>query len=147
MRNNIMVDVAGSDASQTAFLRQSELNGTSDYNLFYGATWSADATPLFSGRSLAEWRNASGQDMNSVLDDPQLESTDPDQVHALFARPAENSPAVNSGADLPGNAVDFHGTLRGTAPDRGAVEYSLAPAPISGWQAYCAGGRSATRRK
>lgn len=102
------------------FLSGGSLAGVSDHNLFYGPGWTVTGTELFDARTLSAWRSATGNDTNSLVQDPTFLSLDP--ASASFATPSATSPVVGKGASL-GAALDFHGNLRGAATDIGAIQH------------------------
>ena len=75
-------------------------------------------------------------DAHSFVQDPSIAVTDPSaRTDGSFARPAPTSPAVGSGANLPGVALDFYGNARAPSADRGAVaSLTLAPLALSQWE-------------
>jgi hypothetical protein len=122
VKNNGILDSAGSTAMYTRILRDrsggNTFQGTSNHNIFYGADWDAGMV-LFNTYDLAGWRAASGQDLDSWLQDPVLASLDPESAN--FALPLEGSPFINSG-DITGAVLDFHGNVRDLSQDVGAIE-------------------------
>lgn len=123
IKNNLMLDTAGSKVSQTFFLEirdGSVLNGESNNNLLWGPGWSASGTNLFDGQTLDNWQAVSTNDINSLVEDPRLLSTD--YTEADFCKPQAESPVVNRGEFTP-NALDYYGNLRDDSRDIGACEY------------------------
>jgi hypothetical protein len=102
------------------FLSGGSLAGVSDHNLLYGSGWTVTGTELFDARTLSAWRTATGQDANSLIQDPAFLSLDPNSTS--FATPSAASPVVGKGVPL-GAALDFHGNPRGAAIDIGAVQH------------------------
>jgi hypothetical protein len=132
IENNVMLDAAGTAAQRTAFLRLgggTQLQGASDYNAFWGASWKGQPSGLFPSGTLTAWQTASGLDAHSFVQDPIIAVTDPAaRVDGSFARPAPTSPVVGSGARLPSVALDFYGNPRAGSADRGAaVSFTGAP--------------------
>jgi hypothetical protein len=125
IKNNLMLDMAGSDPIHTFFLDiadGSTFNGESDYNMFYGSSWGANPV-LFDGSTLTNWRSATGNDINSSIANPNLASTD--YANANFCKPQAGSPVINAGAFTPA-ALDYNGNLRGSSIDIGACEYEAS---------------------
>jgi hypothetical protein len=136
--NNLMLDAAGTAAQRTAFLYLAggtKLQGVSDYNAFWGASWKGQPSGLFPSGTLSAWQAASGLDAHSFVQDPTIAVTDPAaRADGSFARPAPGSPAIGSGAKLPSVALDFYGNPRAGSADRGAVTaaYGTADGGLSG---------------
>ena len=134
IQNNVMLDAAGSAAQYTSFLsvNGATFQGTSDYNAMWGSTWKAQPN-LFPSGSLSAWQTATGLDTHSFVQDPVIAVTTPSaRADGSFARPAQTSPVVGSGANLPGVALDFYGNVRRGSPDRGAVKYGTGAPTIPG---------------
>ena len=136
LKNNVMLDAAGTAAQRTSFLglNGAKFQGTSDYNMFWGGSWKSQPSSLFPAGALAAWQTASGLDAHSFVQDPAIAVTDPSaRTDGSFARPALTSPAIGSGAYLPGVALDLYGNARAASADRGAVASSsgelLVPGP------------------
>ncbi|HOO73159.1 MAG TPA: PKD domain-containing protein [Spirochaetota bacterium] len=122
VKNNLMLDLAGGNPPYTSFLdvwSGSTFQGASDNNLFYGSTWEADPD-LFGSSTLAEWQDATGNDLESSIADPQLAGTD--YTDADFCRPQAGSPLIDAGEFTPG-ALDYNGDPRDSSRDIGACEY------------------------
>jgi hypothetical protein len=123
VKNNAIFDNAGSTARYTRILRDrsggNTFQGISDRNIFYGADWDASMV-LFNTYDLAGWQAASGQDLDSRLQNPTLAGLDPDSAN--FALPQEGSPLIDAG-DFSGAALDYHGNVRDLSRDVGAVEF------------------------
>jgi hypothetical protein len=123
VKNNAILDNAGSTAMYTRILRDrsvgNTLQGVSNRNIFFGADWDASMV-LFNTYDLAGWQAASGQDLNSRLRNPELAGLDPDSAN--FALPLDGSPLINAG-DFTGGALDYHGNVRDLSHDIGAVEF------------------------
>jgi len=117
LRNNIIYDIAGSYISQSGIFTGT-WSGTSDYNMFYGSTWT-DAIGAFGGNSLATWQ-AGGQDAHTTFDDPEFISVAP--ANENFAKLNVGSPAIDAGEALIYNALDYYGILRGSSVSIGASE-------------------------
>ena len=135
IKNNVMLDAAGTASQRTSFLglNGAKFQGTSDYNVFWGSSWKSQPSSLFPGGALSAWQTASGLDAHSFVQDPAIAVTDPSaRTDGSFARPAPTSPAVGSGANLPGVALDFYGNARAASADRGAVESSSGAPFIPG---------------
>jgi hypothetical protein len=133
LENNVMLDTAGTASQRTSFLGLggAKFQGTSDYNMFWGSSWKVQPSTLFPGGTLSAWQTASGLDTHSLVQDPGIAVTDPSaRSDGSFARPAPASPAVGSGAYLPGVALDFYGNARAASADRGAVG-STTGAPLT----------------
>ena len=134
IQNNVMLDSAGSAAQYTSFmsLNGATFQGTSDYNAMWGSTWKAQPK-LFPSGSLSAWQTATGLDTHSIVQDPVIAVTTPSaRTDGSLARPAQTSPVVGSGSNLPGVALDFYGNARSGSADRGAVEYSAGAPAIPG---------------
>ena len=86
--------------------------------------------------TLAAFRNATGNDANSLNVDPQFVSTS--DLHT--ARPEMN----NSGVAVPAVTTDYTGATRTNPPDIGAFEYSLAITDINTLAATAITKNSAT---
>lgn len=125
-----MFDIAGADPRYTDFLQtrgSTNFNGESDHNLFYGNEWAANPT-LFPGSDLSTWQSSIGNDQNSSIADPQLlvnseynASTDYNDANLYI--PQTGSPVIGTG-EFTSNALDYSGTLRDSAHDIGAWEYT-----------------------
>lgn len=130
IKNNLMFDIAGADPRYTDFLQtrgSTNFNGESDHNLFYGNEWAANPT-LFPGSDLSTWQSSIGNDQNSSIADPQLlvnseynASTDYNDANLYI--PQTGSPVIGTG-EFTSNALDYSGTLRDSAHDIGAWEYT-----------------------
>lgn len=124
VKNNLILDNAGSDPLYTRIVRVrsggATFNGTSNNNLFFGNSWNQD-TILFNSYNLAQWQAATGHDLNSRMQNPNLASLEIESAN--FVLPLSNdSPPVNAGL-LTGAALDYNGNLRDMSRDIGAVEY------------------------
>lgn len=108
------------------------INSNFDYNNLYtsGSTLVTQSSNPASS-TLAEWREQTGQDMNSIFHDPGFQSL---QV----PRPDPSNPASWSlngrGVHIPGNDKDIFGNPRVTqredgVPDIGAVEFTPTSIP------------------
>ncbi len=123
IKNNLMVDLVGSNPSYTGFLdirSGSVLNGSSDYNMFYGGILNASFNLLFDGRSLDVWCSSTNNDLNSFFADPGLASVDYNAAN--FCMLQIGSWAIDGG-DFSSNSLDYYGNLRDNAHDIGACEY------------------------
>ncbi len=122
IRNN-MISISQPSSSMKAALviaSNSTVGSTfnSDYNNMYvpggNITMKSTSTPTFYP-TIADWQNASTQDMNSSVVDPAFVSmTDPTPT---------NLSIDNTGITLVGYDVDVLGNLRNIPPDIGAYEF------------------------
>lgn len=122
VNNNLILDNAGSAPLDTRIIRVrsggSTFNGTSNHNIFFGLTWTEDMI-LFNDYHLNDWQVATGHDLDSSMQDPDLASLD--MLSANFAMPLDGSPLINAG-DVTTAVYDYYGRLRDLAQDIGAVE-------------------------
>jgi len=132
IRNNLVLQNGG-DCLRIRY--SSELGGlsglagdaNSDYNAFHdvaGACQFVDARPgslLADAGTLAQWRAASGNDRNSLLEALMLDND---------GRLLAGSPAIDRGQSLPQVSDDFDGHPRIGVFDIGADEYASAPATL-----------------
>ncbi|MBJ6364027.1 choice-of-anchor Q domain-containing protein [Paenibacillus sp. GCM10012307] len=103
-----------------------------DHNLYW---YTGSNDPEFninntSYNSFASYREASGQDLNSIYADPKLNTP---SYHSIGKPTTQfelqnQSPAINAGVDVNGGARDFLGnnSLQGGAFDIGAIESSFS---------------------
>ncbi|MFH0975386.1 MAG: hypothetical protein V1874_06350 [Spirochaetota bacterium] len=121
-KNNLMLDVAS--VNTICFLGiengNTLTNCISNHNMFYGSNWVASPV-LFNGGTLAIWQSSTGNDQNSFIANPNLISTDPNNIN--FGKPQAGSPVIGAGEALLYNALDYNGNLRGASHDIGACEY------------------------
>ncbi|MBD3246338.1 MAG: hypothetical protein GF333_04940 [Candidatus Omnitrophica bacterium] len=99
---------------------------TSDYNDIYAPNGANVAYYGGVRATLSDWQGASGQDANSISQNPQFVAVDDLHIEDV-------SPCQNSGTALAGYTADFEGDARGTPPDIGADEnLNPPPVPMSG---------------
>lgn len=130
IKNNLMLDIAGSIPQYTEFLQtrgSNNFNGESDHNLFYGSEWGADPI-LLGGSDLSSWQSSTGNDQNSAIIDPLLSvsseynpSTDYNDANLYIPQPG--SPVIDAG-EVTSNVLDYNGNLRDSSHDIGAWEYN-----------------------
>lgn len=74
---------------------------TSNYNLYYDVGNSSTSTPIFQidgvNKSLAQWQSDSGEDANSLYDDPEFVNYEDGEN--MDAHLAPTSPAINAGGE------------------------------------------------
>jgi hypothetical protein len=137
LRNNLFYSTALTEPNQYDLFwsnyTSNPLDGTSDYNLFFGANWSSvfHLFGVFPDVSLAQWQANTSQDLHSQYSDPGIAVTDP--VVAGFARPASDSPVVGAGTAI-GNRADAAGRIRGIVPSIGALESITVGAAQTRWR-------------
>ncbi len=90
-------------------------SGTGGVLGYYGST---------SYTTLADWQTATGQDANSLNEDPLL-------VSATDLRPQNGSPLIGAGLTIAGITTDILGDLRNEPPTVGAYENSVASLPAA----------------
>lgn len=94
--NNILVGNSGTVIDDAIFSGQA-LNA--DYNMLYRRTQTSSSTNIFSiggtSYTLATWRTLSGEDANSIYDDPEI-TTDSSTVPDVHLQ--GTSPAINAGS-------------------------------------------------
>jgi hypothetical protein len=122
IENNVMLDIAGGNSLFLDIREGTTFNGQSDHNLFYGNSWSNPA--LFDGSTLANWQSSTGNDQNSAIHDPEMVSTDDEDLN--FCMPRAGSELIDNGAFTPA-ALDYHGNLRDLSRDVGACEFFQNP--------------------
>jgi hypothetical protein len=145
LRNNIIVNLSTpSGTGVTAAYRRSSATltnygSTSDNNLFYAGTPSANRVLMYDGttgyQTLASYQAlVTPRDANTITENPPFLSTVAGSVNFLHMDPFALS-GVNSGAqNIAGITDDYDGNIRfgnpgyvggGSAPDIGADEYSI----------------------
>ncbi len=132
VRNNIFANSTGFTVSgaksYTAYVVASTVFSNINYNDYYASGtygvlgyYGADQT------TIAAWRTASSQDVNSVSGDPKFGSnTD------LHINTTATTPVNNAGTPIAAVTVDYDGDSRNaTTPDIGADEYTyIAPSVV-----------------
>lgn len=98
-----------------------------NYNDYYAYGVEGVLGYLSSNRStIADWRTASGQDVNSVSGDPKFVNNT-----NLHINPTDLSPVNNAGTPIAGITTDYDGNTRNvTNPDIGADEYNYVPPSV-----------------
>ena len=113
-KNNILTCAAG----LLMYFRENnwDLLTDHDYNVYYGVNKFAIDDP-YQEMTLAQFQTETGQEANSVYDDPDFINPGADNYHLLVT-----SPAIGEGVNV-GIADDLDGVTRGDPPDIGALEY------------------------
>ncbi|HMC99073.1 MAG TPA: hypothetical protein VKH37_02940, partial [Ferruginibacter sp.] len=131
IRNNSLTNTqTATSSTQSNYAIYSAAANTAFTNINYNDYYSANpggggAYVGFLGANqttIANWRTASGQDVNSI-------SADPLYNNSTNLQPQTGSPLVNAGVTGTGVTIDYLGIARGATPTIGAYEQALDGAP------------------
>ncbi len=118
IRNNIMANHRSGGGKHYAIL----LTGTSGLTINYNDYWAGGVNGILGRLStdrstIAAWRSATGQDLNSL-------NLNPDFILPGSTMPVDYTPTVTLDALAGLVNIDYVGTVRATPPTMGALEFS-----------------------